>query len=183
VNRRGVISPPESIETQRLRLRKPILEDAEAIFRQYARDPEVTKYLTWYPNQSVEQTREFVHSCMDGWDTEKSFQWAIIHKQGNQLIGMIGFRADGHKWELGYVLTRSFWRKGYMTEAVKALVEWALNQPEIYRVWAVCDLDNRASARVLEKAGMLNEGVLRRWSVHPNISEEPRDSYCYAITK
>ena len=70
-----------------------------------------------------------------------------------------------------------------MTEAVKALVTWALQRPEIYRVWAVCDIDNKASARVMEKAGMQREGILRRWSIHPNVSNEPRDSYCYAILK
>jgi ribosomal-protein-alanine N-acetyltransferase len=178
-----VTNPPESIETPRLRLRKPVLEDADVIFRQYAQDSEVTKYLTWYPNRSVAETREFVRSCIAAWEAEKSFQWAIIQKNRNHAIGMIGFRPDGHKWELGYVLTRAYWGKGYMTEAVKALVDWALKQSEIYRVWAVCDLENRASSRVMEKAGMTKEGVLRRWSVHPNISEEPRDSYCYSIIK
>jgi RimJ/RimL family protein N-acetyltransferase len=58
-----------------------------------------------------------------------------------------------------------------------------LKQQAIFRIWAVCDVDNAASARVMEKAGMQREGVLRRWSVHPNISAEPRDSFCYAIVK
>ena len=53
----------------------------------------------------------------------------------------------------------------------------------IFRIWAVCDLDNFASARVLEKAGMQREGVLRRYILHPNISSEPRDVYCYATVR
>jgi ribosomal-protein-alanine N-acetyltransferase len=178
-----VLNPPEIIETESLRLRKPVLHDAEAIFRQYAQDPEVTKYLTWHPNRSVAETREFVRLCIAAWDAKKSFQWAIIQKKRDQLIGMIGLRIDGHKWELGYVLARRYWGRGYMTEAVKALVNWGLKQPEVYRIWAVCDVENPASARVMEKAGMKREGILRRWSVHPNISAEPRDSYCYAITR
>ena len=84
---------------------------------------------------------------------------------------------------LGYVLGREYWGQGYMTEAVKGIIAWALRQKDIYRIWAVSDVDNIGSARVMEKAGMQREGILRRWSVHPNISEEPRDSYCYAITK
>ena len=72
---------------------------------------------------------------------------------------------------------------GYTTEAVKGLISWALRQKDIYRVWAVCDVDNAASARVMEKSGMQREGILRRWSLHPNISPQPRDSYCYAIVK
>lgn len=70
-----------------------------------------------------------------------------------------------------------------MTEAVRAVVDWAIGQPEMHRVWAVCDVDNKASARVLEKAGMEREGILRRWSIHPNISEFPRDCICYAKVK
>ena len=70
-----------------------------------------------------------------------------------------------------------------MTEAMKAVMDWALRRGDVYRVWAVCDIDNLASARVMEKAGMQREGVLKRWSVHPNISAEPRDSYCYAVVK
>lgn len=159
------------------------MEDAEAIFRQYAQDPEVTRYLTWHPNRSIDETREFLQLCIAAWEARRSFQWAIVEKQSERLIGMVGFRVDGHKWELGYVLARRFWGRGYMTEAVKALVAWALKQPDIYRVWAVCDIENPASARVLEKAGMTREGTLRRWSVHPNIDDEPRDSYCYALTK
>lgn len=98
-------------------------------------------------------------------------------------MGMITARVDDHKWELGYVLSRSNWGKGFMTEAVKGVIEWALKQPEIFRVWAVCDVDNRASARVMEKTGMKREGRLSRWSVHPNLSAQPRDSYCYAMVK
>ncbi len=178
-----MIYPPKTFQTERLRLRKPTLEDADVIFCAYAQDSEVTKYLTWRPHRNTEDTHEFIRSCLAGWNDAKSFHWAIIGKKQNKLIGMIAARVDAHRWELGYVLTRAYWGKGYMTEAVKALLQWALTQPDIYRVWSVCDVDNVASARVMEKAGMTKEGILRRWSIHPNISEEPRDSYCYAATK
>ena len=178
-----MINPPDTYETPRLQLRKPVLADAEAIFRQYAQDTEVTKYLTWEPNSKVEETREFVRMCLQSWQEGRSFHWAIVRKKDRQLLGMITARVEGHKWELGYVLARPYWGRGYMTEAVTALIDWALKQPLIYRIWSVCDLDNPASARVMEKAGMRCEGVLRRWSVHPNIGPTPRDSYCYSITK
>jgi RimJ/RimL family protein N-acetyltransferase len=67
-----------------------------------------------------------------------------------------------------------------MTEAVRAVADWWLEQPAIYRVWAVCDVENRASARVLERAGFELEGTLRRWMIHPNVSDEPRDALCWA---
>ena len=178
-----MINPPETYETLRLQLRKPVLADAEVIFNQYAQDADVTKYLTWNPNSNVEETRDFVRSCLRSWQEGRSFHWAIVRQKDGQLIGMITARVEGHKWELGYVLARAYWGRGYMTEAVTSLIDWALKQPFIFRVWSVCDLDNPASARVMEKAGMRCEGVLRRWSVHPNIGSTPRDSYCYSITK
>jgi RimJ/RimL family protein N-acetyltransferase len=178
-----VINPPEILETARFRLRKPVLQDAEEIFRQYAQDPKVTKYLTWKPNRHVDETRDFVRGCLQDWQAGQSFHWVIVEKGSNQLLGMITARVDDRKWELGYVLARVYWGRGYMTEVVKKLVDWAMQEGDIYRVWSVCDLDNLASARVMEKAGMRREGILRRWSMHPTMSDEPRDSYCYAITK
>ncbi|HEY2920366.1 MAG TPA: GNAT family N-acetyltransferase [Candidatus Binatia bacterium] len=176
-------NPPITLKTERLRLRKVKLADAEAIFRQYAQDPEVTKYVSWRAHKDIEETREFVRMCLLAWDVGNAFHWVIERLEDKQVMGMMSARAGGEKWELGYVLARFHWERGYMTEAVKGIIAWAMRQKDIYRIWAVCDVDNLASARVMEKAGMQREGVLRRWSVHPNISAEPRNSYCYAITK
>lgn len=178
-----MINPPKTLKTKRLRLRKAKLADAEAIFRHYAQDPEVTKYVSWRAHQNLDETRAYVRTCLLAWDTGKAFHWVLERAEDKQVIGMIIARVIGEKWELGFVLARVHWRQGYMTEALNAVITWALKQKEIHRVWAVCDVDNIASARVMEKVGMQREGVLKRWSVHPNISEEPRDSFCYAITK
>jgi [ribosomal protein S5]-alanine N-acetyltransferase len=70
-----------------------------------------------------------------------------------------------------------------MTEIVRVLIDWALSQPSIYRVSAVCDSENLASARVMEKAGMQREGLVHRGVLHPNISDEPRDCWLYAKFK
>ena len=99
------------------------------------------------------------------------------------MIGRIELRIEGHRVELGYVMTKSFQGKGYMTETVRAIIDWAFQQPSIYRVYATTGVDNIASQRVMEKTGMLREGLLRRYIIHPNISDEPRDSYIYAIVK
>ncbi|MGH7872555.1 MAG: GNAT family N-acetyltransferase [Candidatus Binatia bacterium] len=178
-----MITPPKSLTTDRLRLRKAKLADAEAIFRHYATDPEVTRYVSWRAHQNLEETRAYMRMCSLAWDVGKAFHWVIECAADQQVMGMMIARVDAEKWELGYVLARQHWGQGYMTEALQELITWALKQNDIYRVWAVCDVDNLASARVMEKSGMQREGVLRRWSVHPNLSPEPRDSYCYAIVK
>lgn len=177
------MTKPQTLRTERLRLRKVKLSDADAIFHQYAQDPEVTRYVSWRAHRSIDETREYVRMCLLAWDVGKAYHWAIERLEDKQVIGMIIARTNGEKWELGFVLARVHWGKGYMTEAVKGLIAWAFKQKDVYRVWAVCDIDNAASARVMEKAGMEREGILRRWSVHPNLSPEPRDSYCYAIVK
>ena len=70
-----------------------------------------------------------------------------------------------------------------MNEAVSAIIQWSFAQPPIHRVWATCDVENLASARLLEHVGMEREGVLRRWLMHPNVSDTPRDCFCYSIVK
>jgi RimJ/RimL family protein N-acetyltransferase len=177
------MKPLTFYETSRLYLRPPTLEDAEAVFQQYAQDTEVTKYMTWRPHANIQTTREFIERCLAVWENETTFPWMIIRKDGQEVMGMIELRLKAFKTEVGYVLARAYWGQGFMPEAAKAIVEWALAQPEIYRVWAVCDVDNLASARVLEKIGMQREGLLRRHIMHPNISEAPRDCWCYAKVK
>lgn len=159
------------------------MEDADVIFDKYAQDPDVTKYLTWRPNRSVGETREFLQASLVAWREGRSYHWTIVRKEDQELMGMINARVENHKWQIGYVLARAYWGKGYMTEALRKLVAWALEQPEISRIWSVCDIENRASARVMEKAGMRREGRLPCWSVHPNLSAEPRDSYCYSVAR
>lgn len=177
------MKPPESFETDRLLLRAPRPSDAAAIYENYATDPEVTRYLIWTPHKNIQETHDFLLRCAEGWNATNNFSWAIIWKETHELAGMAGLRVNEYKADLGYALARKFWGQGIATEAVARIVNWALAVPEIYRVWALCDVENSASARVLEKVGMKREGILRRATMHPNISDAPRDSYCYAITK
>lgn len=177
------MKPPDSIETTRLSLRPVHLDDAEAIFGSYAQDVETVKYLIWKPHQNIEETRTFLGLCIQNWQDGSAFPYAIVLKENNQLIGMLELRIQGHQSNLGYVLAKAFWGSGLMSEAVSAVVAWALAQPSIFRVSATCDVENVASARVLEKAGMKREGVFYRHTLHPNISPEPRDVFGYAIVK
>ena len=174
---------PERVETERLILRKPSLEDAPAIFAGWTQDKEVTRYLTWHPHQTMEQTEQFIQSCLDAWMHETRFPYMITLKESDDIVGMIDPRIEGHKVGIGYVAARVHWSKGYITEATRAIIEWAFRQPSIYRVYATTDVENLASQRVLEKVGMQCEGILRKHIVHPNVSDVPRDSYMYAIIK
>jgi RimJ/RimL family protein N-acetyltransferase len=171
---------PETIRTGRLLLRRPVEADASAIFDGYAQDQEVVRYLVWRPHTSIAQTREYLAQCHAGWIAGTDLTWALTLHGDDRLVGMIAIRPRGYKNDIGYVLARTHWGRGLMGEAGRAIVELAFTDPAVYRVWAVCDVDNHASARVLEKIGMTREGLLRRWIIHPNLSDEPRDSLCYS---
>jgi ribosomal-protein-alanine N-acetyltransferase len=170
---------PESLATRRLLLRKPCAEDAPLIFEAYAQDPEVTRYLTFRPHGDVNEALEAVNRFLEGWRSGKSYCWLLIRRDGGELVGAISARED-QGINLGYLVARPFWGQGYMTEALGAVVAWAFSVPSTFRVWAVCDLENHASARLLERNGFCREGVLKKWSIHPNVSAIPRDCYCYA---
>jgi RimJ/RimL family protein N-acetyltransferase len=107
----------------------------------------------------------------------------IIRRDVNYVVGMIEIRIEGHKADLGTVIARPDWSKGYAAEAVQSVVNWAIEQPGIFCVWALCDIDNDASAWVLEMVRMRREGVLRRFILHPTLSKEPRDIFCFALIK
>ena len=177
------MKPPERFETSRLTLRAPVIEDADSIFNNYAADRLVTRYLTWPPHETIKNTHKFITRYENVWLAGTAFPWVLCLKETEEIIGMIELRIEGHRADLGYVLAQDYWEQGFATEAAKLVVEWAMAQPGIYRVWAVCDVDNHPSASVLEKLGMHREGILRRWLFHPNVDKKPRDCYVYSMVK
>jgi RimJ/RimL family protein N-acetyltransferase len=161
-------------------LRRPRLSDADDIYDNYAADPKVTHYVTWRPYKIRSEVGPFLQSRLARWESGEEYSWVITRSEEDRVIGMIACRVREHMADIGYVLGRSFWNRGYVTETAQALVGWASTLDFVYRIWAVCDVENRASARVMEKVGMQREGILRRYVVHPNVSPEPRDCFVYA---
>jgi RimJ/RimL family protein N-acetyltransferase len=102
--------------------------------------------------------------------------YMLVGRGDNVVRGALALRQRApHRLDCGYVLARPWWRQGLMTEVLTEVTVWALRQPSVFRIGAVCDFENIGSARVLEKSGFIREGLLRRWLLHPNISDEPRD--------
>lgn len=178
-----MVRPEAFWETERLSARPATCADAQVLFERYACDPAVAKYMTWRPHQTVDETLAFLRRCEAAWRDGSAFPWTLWSKSDDEFVGLIEVRVSGATVNVGYALSRRRWRQGLMTEALGAVVRWALAQRDIYRVWATCDVDNIASARVMERVGMQREGILRNWLVHPNISDKPRDCFCYSIVK
>ncbi len=178
-----VAFPPVTIESTRLHIRRARLSDASAIFEGYGHDPEVIRYLSWPPHRSLKDARSYLRQVKQDWDQGKSFTYAICLEKDAPLIGMIMMRIKDERATFGYAMSRVHWGKGYVTEALSVLIDFALAQPNIWRAEAYCDVENKSSARVMEKAGMTYEGLLRRWTRHPNVSDTPRDCLIYSKVK
>ena len=178
------LRPPENFSTERLQARPITVADAEEVFTAYASDPIATRYLVWKPHPDVASLIAFLKTCEEIWRTgEGHHAWLLRLLTTNEVAGSIGMSIAGDKSIFGYVLARKFWGQGLMVEPLRHLVDWSMAQPKIFRAWAVCDVENPASARVMEKAGMTREGILRRWHTCPNIGPEPRDCIVCAKVK
>jgi RimJ/RimL family protein N-acetyltransferase len=176
-------SIPEIMTTDRLQLRRPRLADADDVFA-YASDAAVTHFMDWPAHKSIQTVTEWLSDCRSLWESGAEFTWFITQRTGERVIGAISLRVTEYKADFGYVLNRNDWGNGFGTEASQAVVNLAASLPGVYRVWATCDVENAASARVLEKVGLMREGVLRSWAVRPNISLIPRDALVYSkVTK
>lgn len=166
-----------SIDTQRLLLRPVCLADAVDMF-EYASDAETVRFV-FDQHQTLDETKETIsHFFMK----EPLGKYAIELKEESKMIGTIDIRPDftHKKSELGYILNRHYWGKGYMTEAAESLVALAFNELGMEKVLAMHDLRNPASARVMLRLGMQHEGVLRHHQFHKG---EFVDMAIYGILK
>jgi len=173
---------PETLTTGRLLLRRGRSTDAEAIFRRYASDPEVTRLVGWPRHTRLEDTRGFLEFDAGAWERSPAGGYLIESRATGALLGSTGFLFETpYRAMTGYVLARDAWGLGYASEALGAIVE-AAPPLGVRRLFAVCHHEHRASARVLEKCGFAFEGVLRRYAVFPNLDPlEPQDVLCYAM--
>jgi RimJ/RimL family protein N-acetyltransferase len=171
---------PDSFQTARLVLRPIAHADADAIFDGYAQDPEVIRFLIWRPHRSRSDTHAYIDRCI-ATSAEVARTLVLVGREDGAVRGCFALRRHApHCLDCGYVLARRCWGQGLMTETLSEVANWALCQPSVFRIGAVCDVENTGSARVMEKSGLSREGLLRRWLVPPNVSDEPRDCFSYA---
>lgn len=170
------------IETERVLLRPFTLDDAADVF-EYARDDAVTRYMSWPTHQSIADALDYLTQVLRRYGQNSPAPWGIVLRTSHKLIGGAGFVTIDEKdfrAEIGYVLGQRYWGQGYATEAARAIIEFAVNDLGINRVEAMCEVANGASARVMEKAGMSYEGILRQYSLAKGTF---RDMKIYSILK
>ena len=183
----GRVTLARVLDTPRLRLRAPQPGDEALVFERWARDAELLRYLGWRAHAQPEATRRMLAWDSARWLKRSACTWLLIHGEDGpvgqvQLVAQ-SFEAPVFHWRLGYLLARSWQGRGLMREAVAAVLDHAFAQPPVWRVDALCDVDNAASLRLLESIGLRREGCLAAHTLHPNVGPEPRDVWVYARTR
>ena len=155
--------PFPTIETERLLLRQVAHGDLDAVF-EVASSEDVVRFYSWDAHKTKEEISDFLDSFLPDYETGDCFSWAITPKEGNRFAGLLTARPifRHNRIALGYWIGRQYWSKGYMTEAVSGLIRYAFANLGVNRVEAEHFVENPASGRVMEKAGMRCEGLLRQ---------------------
>ena len=153
----------QTIETNRLILRRATPRDAEAMFRNWTSDAEVTKHLTWPTHQNIDTTQMVVNSWVAEYEKADYYHWMIILKEINEPIGSllattVGRAESAH---IGYCIGKTWWHKGIVAETLQAVIAFLFEEVGYHRIEAMHDPNNPNSGAVMRKCGMQYEGTTR----------------------
>ena len=151
------------LKTSRLLLRRFTVGDADAMYRNWASDPEVTKYLLWPTHSGPEVSRAVLESWVGEYEKENYYQWAIEFE--GQPIGSISVVSGNDRIEMvhiGYCIGRAWWHWGITTEALGALIRFFFEEVGVNRIETRHDPNNPHSGAVMRKCGMNYEGTMRQ---------------------
>lgn len=154
----------QTIETPRLILRRAVREDAQAMLRNWASDPEVTKFLTWPTHDSIDVTRTVLESWLAEYEKDNYYQWMIVLKEIGEPIGSISVVRQNQRVEaaeIGYCIGSAWWHRGIMSEALSAVINYLFTEVGMNRIAACHDPNNPHSGGVMRKCGMIYEGTTR----------------------
>lgn len=154
-----------TLETERLILRQFRLEDAHDMYHNWAGDPSVSKFLTWPVHTGIEASQAVIQMWMAKYQDLDNYNWCIELKSIGQAIGSITavkVKEEISAVSIGYCIGRVYWGQGITTEALSALMDFFFDRVQVNRVEAIHDPMNPASGKVMEKCGLLKEGVQRQ---------------------
>lgn len=155
----------QRLETDRLILRRYVKEDAMAMYKNWASDKEVTKYLTWPTHSSQDISQKVIEDWVNQYSGESYYHWAIVLKEnGDEPIGdiaVVHMKEDISMAHIGYCIGRAYWHKGITSEALKAVMDFLFDVVDVNRIEARHDSKNPNSGKVMKKCGMKYEGTLR----------------------
>ena len=151
------------LDTPRLVLRKLTMRDAPDIFH-YSKDPEVARHVLWDAHRSIGDSRAYLRWMLRRYRGHEPASWGIELRETGEIIGTIGFmwiQEDNAAAEVGYSLSREYWNRGLMTEALRAVIHYGFDHLSLNRIEAQHETTNPASGAVMRKCLMQKEGTLR----------------------
>jgi ribosomal-protein-alanine N-acetyltransferase len=152
------------LETDRLLLRKFVLQDARNVFAHWLSDERITDNRINAAHKTVSETIERVAKIVSSYENNEFCYWAIELKASGELIGEIdlyNFDKDTENCEVSYSIGYNWWNQGYGTEALRAVVEFGFRHMNIHKISAAHNTDNPASGKIMGKVGMVQEGIIR----------------------
>ena len=170
------------LETARLILRAVTMGDVEDIFA-YSSDEEVTRFLRWGPHRTREDTESYVREVLREYKEGADGPWGVEYRETGRVIGslhLMNLSAQHRKAEIGFALSRSYWNRGLMSEAVARVLKYSFEQIGLNRIEGFPLVENWAGIRVIEKVGMQREGVLRGYQFQKGAF---RDFVVYAMLR
>lgn len=180
MNHKGTIL----LETERLILRRFIIEDADAMYKNWASEDEVTKFLTWPTHSDAGVTKTLLSTWISNYEKPDFYNWAIELKEIGEVIGNISvvdiIDEKVACADLGYCMGTRWWGKGIMPEAGKAVIRYLFEEVGCNRIAAVHAKSNPKSGKVMQKIGMTYEGTLRQAGI---CNQGVIDAVWYSILK
>lgn len=159
----AIFSKMPTLETQRLILRPMRVTDSADMYA-YARNPEVSRFLTWSPHPDISHTRRYLEYLGGRYRIGAFYEWAIVHRETGRMIGSCGFTTIdtvNHCADIGYVMNPDFHGQGLMTEAARCVRDFGFDVIHLNRIEGRFMIENTASRRVMERIGMRYEGMRR----------------------
>jgi ribosomal-protein-alanine N-acetyltransferase len=173
---------PEEVETARLVLRRPRMNDAASIFERYASDPDVTRFLGWPRHASIHATEAFLQFSEQEWERWPVGPYLILSRANGRLLGGSGLSfQSAHEAMTGYVLAKDVWGRGYATETLTAVVAVA-RRLGVRRLTAQCHPEHWPSRRVLEKCGFVRDDPPTLVVEFPNLTPGgQQEAACFVL--
>lgn len=169
----------QTIETNRLLLRKYEITDAEAMYRNWVTDTEVSRFCGWEPHKDIEETKSLLQGWINDYANREYYHWVIILKEISEAIGYIYLNEINNNEKsasIHYLVSRKFWNQGIMTEACRAVLAFLFMEIGIIKIQTHHHKDNPASGKVMQKSGMRYTGT--KYRTVPDC-EQISGEYCY----
>ncbi|MGE6489242.1 GNAT family N-acetyltransferase [Paenisporosarcina sp. NPDC076898] len=172
----------QTLKTNRLILRKIVEKDAPSFFNNWMSDDRVTDNLIKGAHKSISESVERVTNIVNEYEDQEFCYWGIELTATGDLIGSIdfyNFDDTTENCEVGFSLGYDWWNQGYGTEALKAVLEFGFQHMNIHKISAAHNTDNPASGKIMQKAGMEQEGLIRHMIL--NAKNQYKDCAVYGI--